>query len=313
MPDKPENGNFIVDLRTGRKPYQPVTVVLAAAGAVNAAQEIVGDFRFLSINSATYPDDVQISWDGGQNYGMFPVGITSANFYGTSFWIKNTNVAANTVVLFKGEGSYTDNRILLAALSAIPISLASGSVASGAFASGALAAGSIAAGALAAGSIAAGAAVAGSFLTGAIVDLGLKADAAATTDAGTFSLIALTKRLLGKLDPLVNSVYTVDSLGTTNLAQIKASAGRIKSIDAVNCTGAIKVLRFYDVLGAGVTVGATVATRVYAIAANSSLHIDFGSGDTYATAISVAITGAIAYNDATAVAAHDVQLAVNYQ
>ncbi|MFM0163806.1 hypothetical protein PQR39_25765 [Paraburkholderia sediminicola] len=43
------------------------------------------------------------------------------------------------------------------------------------------------------------------------VDLGAKSDAAATTDAGNFSLIALTKRMLGKL-PVLGQALAVNSL-----------------------------------------------------------------------------------------------------
>jgi hypothetical protein len=48
-------------------------------------------------------------------------------------------------------------------------------------------------------------------IDGANVALGAKADAAATTDAGTFSLIALTKRLLGKTN-------AADTYGTRFIA-----------------------------------------------------------------------------------------------
>lgn len=44
--------------------------------------------------------------------------------------------------------------------------------------------------------------VASTNATGSMVDLGSQADAAATTDAGSFSLIALVKRLLGKMPGL---------------------------------------------------------------------------------------------------------------
>lgn len=46
-------------------------------------------------------------------------------------------------------------------------------------------------------------------------DLGAPADAAATTDTGTFSLIALVKRLLGKIPTLVAGRFPVDGSGVT--------------------------------------------------------------------------------------------------
>ncbi len=46
-------------------------------------------------------------------------------------------------------------------------------------------------------------------------DLGATSDAAATSDTGTFSLIALTKRLLGKIPALVSGRIPVDGSGVT--------------------------------------------------------------------------------------------------
>lgn len=114
-----------------------------------------------------------------------------------------------------------------------------------------------------------------------------------------------------KLDPLAKSVYAVDSLATTNAANIKASAGRLYSLMAVNTTAAAKFVRLYDKATAP-TVGTDIALRVIVIPANSSVAIDFAAGHQFSAGISIAITNAIAYNDATAVAAHDVQLAATF-
>jgi hypothetical protein len=47
------------------------------------------------------------------------------------------------------------------------------------------------------------------------VNIGTTTDTAATTDTGTFSLIALVKRLLGKLPTLVSERFPVDGSGVT--------------------------------------------------------------------------------------------------
>jgi hypothetical protein len=47
------------------------------------------------------------------------------------------------------------------------------------------------------------------------VNIGTTTDTAATTDTGTFSLIALVKRLLGKLPTLVSGRFPVDGSGVT--------------------------------------------------------------------------------------------------
>ena len=57
-------------------------------------------------------------------------------------------------------------------------------------------------------------AIGGTVADGANVTLGAKADAAASTDTGTFSLISLFKRLLGKF--LVGSQLHAAALATTN-------------------------------------------------------------------------------------------------
>lgn len=52
-------------------------------------------------------------------------------------------------------------------------------------------------------------------------DLGAKADAAATTDTGTFSLIALFKRLLSQLTTALGAIGTL----TTNAISVRSQAG----------------------------------------------------------------------------------------
>ncbi len=86
---------------------------------------------------------------------------------------------------------------------------------------------------------------------------------------------------------------------------------RVYSLDAVNTTGAIKYVRLYDKVTAPI-VGTDVSKRVIAIPATSSVHLTWDAGDNYASGLGIGISGAAAYNDATAVAAHDVQLTVNY-
>lgn len=75
--------------------------------------------------------------------------------------------------------------------------------------------------------------------TGANADIGAKADSAATTDAGTFSLIALIKRLLGKIligaQTLANSQAVNDTSATLYAGTFatSGSAAVIASTQAV--------------------------------------------------------------------------------
>ncbi len=237
-------------------------------------QKLPGDMISLAIISATYLDDVSISTSGSSFFEL--PGDGALDFLEpTEVWIRNDNGSTNTIVMGYGTAKFRR------------------SVVNG-------------------GTVSVTGSVATTMIDGQPVALGAKADAAATTDTGTFSLIALFKRLLGKFGALIKSTYAVDSLATTNAVTIKASAGRLYSLDAVNTTGAVKVVRFYD-LAAAPTVGTDIALLVVAIPANSSVNVRWPEGRSFLVGISVAITGAIAYNDATAVAAHDVQLAASYE
>lgn len=241
--------------------------------AAGETRSIPGTLRYLLLTAATDGTKLLISFNGSSFFNL-PSGEQLQDFEADGFWIQNTDVAPNTVTVTTGMASLQALHVVIDSSSPLTVTLSGTSPVSS-------------------------------------VDLGVKADAAATTDTGTFSLIALFKRLLAKFDVLTKSVYTVDSLGTTNAAVVKASAGRVHSVNIVNTTGATKYVRLYD-LAVAPTVGTSVAMRVYAVPATSSLHVAFPGADTYATGIAIAITGAAAYNDATAVAAHDVQLTINY-
>jgi hypothetical protein len=59
---------------------------------------------------------------------------------------------------------------------------------------------------------------AGDFVDGAVVTLGTEADAAATSDTGTFTLMALFKRALQKLTSLVSNTGNIPPPGQTTMA-----------------------------------------------------------------------------------------------
>lgn len=112
-----------------------------------------------------------------------------------------------------------------------------------------------------------------------------------------------------------NSTTTVNlnSAASTNATLVKASAGIIYTIQANNTTASAKYLRLYNLTTAP-TVGTSTPVMVVTIPAASSVTVPIGSvGLKFATGISYAITNAAAYLDATAVAAGDVQLLINYQ
>jgi len=112
-----------------------------------------------------------------------------------------------------------------------------------------------------------------------------------------------------------NSTTTVslNSAATTNATLVKATAGIVYTIQANNTTASAKYLRLYNLTTAP-TVGTSTPVMVITIPASSSIDLAIGAvGLKFATGISYAITNAAAYLDATAVAAGDVQLLINYQ
>ena len=109
------------------------------------------------------------------------------------------------------------------------------------------------------------------------------------------------------------TTVSLNSAATTNATLVKASAGIIYTIQANNTTAAAKYLRLYNLTTAP-TVGTSTPVMVITIPASSSIDLAIGAvGLKFATGISYAITNAAAYLDATAVAAGDVQVLINYQ
>ena len=109
------------------------------------------------------------------------------------------------------------------------------------------------------------------------------------------------------------TTVSLNSAANTNATLVKASAGIIYTIQANNTTASAKYLRLYNLTTAP-TVGTSTPVMVITIPASSSIDLAIGAvGLKFATGISYAITNAAAYLDATAVAAGDVQVLINYQ
>jgi hypothetical protein len=104
---------------------------------------------------------------------------------------------------------------------------------------------------------------------------------------------------------------TVNSAASTNAANVKATAGNVYTIFANNASAAAKYVRLYNKATAP-TVGTDVPVRVITIPASSSKEIALTVPLRFATGIGYAITGGAATLDATAVAAGDVQLALDW-
>lgn len=157
--------------------------------------------------------------------------------------------------------------------------------------------------------------------------IGATSDTQATSDAGTFSLIALFKRLLSKLTSGITvslsaaasggaTPYHLVSAASTNATVVKASAGTLKGIHAFNINASPRYLKFYDTASTP-TAGSGTVKRTVLIPGNTSgggaslklppEGINFASGIAFVT-----VTG-IADTDATAVAANELLIELEYK
>lgn len=88
--------------------------------------------------------------------------------------------------------------------------------------------------------------------------------------------------------------------------QVKGTAGQVYWIHAINTTAAPVFLKFYNVAAASVTVGTTVPDLTFPVPANADsdgagFTLSIPNGIAFGTAITIAGTGLVADNDATAI------------
>lgn len=108
------------------------------------------------------------------------------------------------------------------------------------------------------------------------------------------------------------SVQTNLSAATTNPVLVKNSAGRITKLIIVNYAAAPRFLKLYNLATAPVP-GTSAVFTTFQIAASSTLVLDCGpDGLFFGVGIGFGITGAMAENDATAIAAGDVRVTLNF-
>lgn len=98
--------------------------------------------------------------------------------------------------------------------------------------------------------------------------------------------------------------------------EIKATAGQVYWIHAMNMVATARYLKFYNATAASVTVGTTTPVLTFPIPANSTTGAGFvfniPQGIPFSTAISVACTTGVADNDTGAPGASDVIINVGY-
>jgi hypothetical protein len=105
---------------------------------------------------------------------------------------------------------------------------------------------------------------------------------------------------------------TINSAATTNATSVKNAAGNLYQITASNINAATRYLKIYNKASAP-TVGTDIPVLTIPIPTNTVQNIEFGTyGLRLGTGIALAITGAAADNDTTAVAAGDVKVCTSY-
>lgn len=297
---------MVASVRDGEVPYQSLTIILAAG----ETRLVSGTLRYLQLRSATDSTKVQISFNGSSFY-VLPTGEQLADFEADGVWFKNTDVAPNTVVFVTGMAKLNSTRVIIDSSSTLPVSI-SGTVAS-------------------------------SIVDGGDAAMGAKADAAAGTDTGTFSLISLFKRLLSKLPTIgqqavassmsvtlatshptitvtgtpgagfgASTLHHAISAATTNATSVKASAGAINSLHVCNANAAVRYFKLYNKASAP-TVGTDTPVMTVLVPPNGSIALDLGAyGVRLGTGIAYALTTGIAVADTGAVGLSDMSVHISY-
>lgn len=111
--------------------------------------------------------------------------------------------------------------------------------------------------------------------------------------------------------PVTGTAYGLISTATTNAQSVKASAGNLMEASLFNATAATIFLKFYNKASAP-TVGTDVPILTVPVVAGASWSAEYGRfGKRFATGLAIAITGAAAATDTTAVAV-GAQLSLTY-
>jgi len=107
----------------------------------------------------------------------------------------------------------------------------------------------------------------------------------------------------------------VISAATTNATSVKASAGVLYSIHAINLNAAVRYLKFYNKASAP-TVGTDPTVLTFPIPASTTgagFAIAMPNGIAFATGIALALTTGVSDSDTGTVAANDIIVNLTYK
>lgn len=125
-------------------------------------------------------------------------------------------------------------------------------------------------------------------------------------------LYARIKRSFGRdgIAADVGTGFRLISAASTNATSLKASAGTLYTLYAVNLNAAVRYVKFYNKASAP-TVGTDTPVATFPIPASTTgagFAIDLGPGFDFATGIAYATTTGAADSDTAAVAANEIFL-----
>jgi hypothetical protein len=133
-----------------------------------------------------------------------------------------------------------------------------------------------------------------------------------TTPGTTNGVVNTPATTAYALIPAPSTYRLLSAAASTNGANIKASAGCVKGLQGFNNKASAVYLKLYN-KASSPTVGTDTPVKTIYLPASAAFAIDFGTGVSFATGISIALTGAAADADTTALSSGDiVALNVDY-
>jgi hypothetical protein len=275
--------------------YEEYALTLAAG----AIQKNVYCFDWLEIISNDN-DTIEVSYDGGNHFSPLRRGIMLRPEGGinAAIILRNGGVATSIFTLATGTSEMDDNRLVLAGLSTLPVSLTSTEVE---------------------GRIAAAAAhgatkpvlIGGSDGTNA---RHISVDASGRPNVNINGTVPVS----GNVGVMAVATGGTDrarvvSAATNNATVVKASAGKVCRVKAINTNAAKRYLKLYDKATAPV-VGTDVPAHTIELPATSATDFDLGDvGDAFANGIGYGIVTGVGDTDNTAVGAGDVIATIHYK
>lgn len=133
-----------------------------------------------------------------------------------------------------------------------------------------------------------------------------------TTPGTTNGVVNTPATTAYALIPAPSTYRLLSAAASTNGANIKSSAGCVKGLQGFNNKASAVYLKLYN-KASSPTVGTDTPVKTIYLPASAAFAIDFGTGISFATGISIALTGAAADADTTALSLGDiVALNVDY-